>query len=155
AAAARKRLGRTDLDLLRWIVEFVYENSPMAAGGPEGDNDLFWFAVLANGLSPGSGLTVADSTGAVFRKVRRLLEAAVKRDRIPLPRAAQILAWHPASAKYVLIDDYNDDLEGMVLGGLRRLILEYGSRLRSCPAPAIRATNGQVCGKWFVARRRN
>jgi hypothetical protein len=158
---AQKRIGNSDRERLAWAVQAAYEQPLTSEGILEFENDAYWFAVLSGTLALGGYLELPEQGGGKqqLRNFRDLIAKAIVRDKIPLGAESRSLAWHPGNrenpARYVLFIDSKDDFEAVVLGALRRLILDYGHLIRKCPAPAIRAKGNEQCGRWFVASRLN
>jgi hypothetical protein len=90
-------------------------------------------------------------------RMGEIIEAAVKRQPITLApvRGIQGLCWVPEFSGWVknMSHDVEPSYADSVASALGDLLEKVGALLKECPAPAIRAKEGETCGEWFVANR--
>lgn len=165
---AQRRFGSapTSKGRLEWIIAHAYRPPQTPEGWKDFERDLMYLGMLEGRITlDGWSLTTPPQPGVgkrILHTLRALIEKAMGRQRIPLGRVTQSLLWNPGTAqtpaRYVLWRDGKETeghLESAVVGALYRLILDYGHLIKKCPAPALRAKEGELCGKWFLAERPN
>jgi len=170
--ATLDRVGWTPKDRLAWAVRAVQASRRDLTPGDR-DNLRRELGVFASGPKGGGaewsaeegilGPEEKDMPG-VLEELGRILQAAVKRERVTVARrvAALSLVWdpglqegpYPRSPHFVLWDhDEDDDWEIRAKRVLCRLLVEHGHLLKECGAPEPRGGQGDTCGTWFVANR--
>jgi hypothetical protein len=161
--AARDRIGRTGRERLEWVIQSTQEPGKTPEWMAGFERDIYFYGVLGGRIGYGTASSVpAPSKGygkRILEKFHDTLSKVIARERIPLTANTSYLAWFPGhryrKPAYYLLTDYEDELEPIVFGELIRHVQEYGHLIKKCPAPAVRATKGEVCGKWFLAKRPN
>jgi hypothetical protein len=163
--AARVRFGGgSDRDRLQWAIN-IAQDPPRTSEGILGfERDVYFYGVLSGRIAFGSaGTGVPTPTKGygkrILHKFQDTLKRVISRERIPLSSEIRHLTWFPSykgsKPGYILWTDYRHELESIVFGELCRQIQDYGHLIKQCPAPAVRAKEGETCGKWFLANRPN
>ncbi len=104
----------------------------------------------------------------ILRKFDSIIARVIHRESFPLAiySACDHVRWddRPAAQNGQRFRCYQDiqpgrnkgaEWETRALHVLGQLIDECGHLLKECPAPASRGTEGETCGKWFLASRPN
>jgi len=166
------RIGRTRRDRLAWVVRKVQED-PRTMTPPDVENLRLELAVFvsARGLRPyGETGSISGKSGQVdqpteaeartmLERMGEMVQHAVNREPVPVAqvRGGLTLRWMDFEGKQWWQRDWSDfrtlSWEEQAAHAVAELLEREGHFLKECPAPAIRAKQGETCGLWFVANR--
>lgn len=166
-----KRIGESEDDRLRWLVEVVQRERKLTPG--DQDNlalELVAFAIAGNPLPESYASHVAKyfdpmkhSVGPlephqvqrVLDRLRQVLCAVVRREQFMAvsEEGAGRRAFFQPTGRWIELPPEKLPIDELAARALDRLILQYGHFVKACPAPELRTTTGATCGRWFVASR--
>jgi hypothetical protein len=167
-----KRIGQTAREKLAWAVHAVQQRpgdllpgdwdslrTELAGFVTQRLVDQFHSSIAMWSEDEGFDRPSQEEAKAMLTKMGAMIEAAIKRQPVPIAKVGGTLVlvssgfagkeptWHRSWGG---VNFGWPDRAALALGDL---IEKEGSLLKECPAPAIRAKEGETCGEWFVATR--
>lgn len=161
--AVRRRMAQEDWGHLAWAIRFAQQN---LEGMTAGD----WYNLRLELAAFGSGregeevpLLSDDEVRHVHQEFARIVSTLLRDGKATIgPIQFEIVVDRKPEAEkdpFLMFSAVRNlaplSTTYAITFSLGMYLARFAHRVRACPAPASRGAKGELCGRWFVAKRRN